>query len=168
MCGTKYVPLSELAQQSEEVKLIPLRSIQSGGYKGGKHYDIFFTNKRIVVLAVFIPKFKDATYFGPDQDGMTLYGNLQGKIGSAEVKAWESYKTISLDEAPEKDPENSYQVPYETLQSLKVSGRFMHTMEIKSQDKNQKFGLDPVDFSCLLGALPQIPALAGKLQLSER
>lgn len=168
MCGRKYVPLSELAQQPEEISLIPMRGVQSGGMYGGKYFDIFFTNKRIVVLSVFIGTWKTAIVSnGFDPSGMQGWGNLQGNIGAGEKQARENYENIGWDQALQNDPEHSYQVPYEELQLIKVSGRFHHTMEISSLNRNQKFGLDPVDFYSLLGALPQIPALQGKLELSE-
>jgi hypothetical protein len=92
----------------------------------------------------------------------------EGKIDTSEEQKREKYEEISFDQALRMDTTHNFQIAYEDLLSIKVSGHLVHSLEILSKDRKEHFALDPVDYTCLSEALPQIPQLVGKLDLPPK
>lgn len=162
MCGRTYVPLSELALSPDEQSLIPIKSISTIGARG--RYDLYFTNKRLIALSTFTFSWKNLVPSGASVyvAGVPIH---EGKVDTSEEQKREKYEELTFDQALRMDTTHNFQIAYEDLVSVKVSGHLVHSLEILSKDRKEHFALDPVDYACLLGALPQIPQLVGKLDI---
>jgi hypothetical protein len=161
-CGNTVQPASTAtnSQTSQEAVGCSLNSIPEFTVGLPKRTDLFFTDKRMVVVDL-----------GRDQAIGRAAGGFIGKAIAkrGENKEREKRASLGLDELIALNPKDNYAIPYDEVQSMKLTGpNFLikGTLEIKTaQEKNKSFGLSKDEYKALKQYLPTVPSLGSKLEV---
>jgi hypothetical protein len=143
-----------------EKELAVMEKLQSGN----KHFDVYFTDSRIVGIHSFKA---DVTGVG---GAFGLAGSLVelgiGKIREGRRKEHEEQmKKMTLDERLAADGKN-FALPYSEVQEVKL-GKFLagRNVKIRGGRVDMKFILTKEQFESLKTVLPTVAGLAGKLEI---
>jgi ribosomal protein L32 len=164
-CGTPVQPnASEMVfgtNTNEEVVGCKLNSIPEFTVGLPKRYDLYFTDRRMVVLDL-----------GRDQAIGRVAGGLLGKAIAkrSENKEREKRASLSLDELIALNPKDNFAIPYHNVQSMKLTGPNLlikGTLEVKTmqEQKGKSFALTKDEYKALKAYLSKVSVLGSKLQV---
>jgi hypothetical protein len=157
-CGFCGSPV--LGQTANENVSCELTSLPEHGFGPKSRFDVFFTDRRVVVICM-----------GAGQVAGAMVGGLIGKslAKRSENKSREKMRAnLSLDQMVAGNPMENFAVPYDKVESIVVSPASLikqGDLEIRYGSDKKKFWIKKDHYNLLKNSLPTITNLSVKVQV---